>query len=148
MKAPLLIQVDLLGGADEPVRSRWLPLLARLAQDDRPVLLLAERPDRWAPTRSRVDRAFQRQSEIEAEVRRAGGALDGVIYVDLGLFSRRRQHERIVADLANRYDAQLGDLALIARPGKLAEVVTPFVGASELVEDDTAFERALEAELS
>lgn len=148
MKAPLLIEVELLGTADEPVRSRWLPLLARLAQNDRPVVLLAERPDRWTPTRSRVDRAFGRQSEIEAEIRRAGGALDGVIYLDLGLFSRRRQYERIMADLANRYDAELGDLELIARPGKLAEVVTPFVGASELVEDQEAFERALKAALS
>ena len=74
MKAPLLIEAELLGSADDPGRARWLPLVSDLKQVERPLVLVAARPDRWTPTRNRVDRAFMRQADIEAEVRRAGGA--------------------------------------------------------------------------
>jgi hypothetical protein len=128
MKAPLLLQIDLLGSPQEPVGDRWLAALSELASAERPLVLLDARPDRWAPTLSRVDRAFERQATIEAELRRAGGTLDAVIYLDFGLFGRRREYERNLADLANRYNVRVDDMTLVARPGKMAEALGELVG--------------------
>jgi hypothetical protein len=106
MKPPVLIQAELVGTPEQPVHPELLSVLAELHQAGLPLLLVAARPDRWAPTRNRVDRAFMHQATIEADLRRAGGALDAVMYLDLGLFSRRKQHELDLADIANRYGAR------------------------------------------
>ncbi len=143
MKAPLLVQIDLLGDPEHPVEPRWLPPLAELPRAERPLVLLDARPDRWTPTRSRVDRAFGRQAAIEAELRRAGGTLDAVVYLDLGLFGRKRQYERSLADLANRYNARLEEMTLIARPGKMAEALGGLVGNLVTVSGNDQFEHAL-----
>lgn len=145
MKPPVLIETDLLGSSDEPVRAHWLPLLSGLNQAERPLVLLAERPNRWTPTRSRVDRAFMRQATIEADVRRAGGALDAVIYLDFGLFTRKHQYRRNLADLASRYDAELKDVHAIVRPGKFADALGDIIGSVDAVSDEAGFEAALKA---
>lgn len=147
MKSPLLIQIDLLGTREQPVRARWLSRLAELPRAERPLVLLGARPDGWTPTRNRVDRAFGRQATIEAELRRAGGLLDAVVYLDFGLFGRKRQLERSLADLANRYNAALDDMTLIAAPGKIAEGLNGLVGRVATVENDDEFERELERAL-
>lgn len=135
MKRPVLIQAELVGTPEQPVRSDLLPALAALHQAGLPLLLVAARPDRWAPTRNRVDRVFMRQATIEADLRRAGGALDAMMYLDLGLFSRRKQHELDLADIANRYGCELADLRLLARPGKLLDALTPLVGQARAVDE-------------
>jgi len=145
VKAPLLIQASLLGNAEKPARARWLPLLSELKRAERPLVLLAMRPDRWAPTRNRVDKAFMRQATIEAELRRAGAALDAFIYLDLGLFGRKRQYQRNMADIANRYDCRLEDMHAIARPGKIADALRDVIGSLERVENDSEFKAALTA---
>jgi len=144
MKAPLLLQIDLLGDPEQPVADRWLPLLSELATAERPLVLLDARPDRWAPTLSRVDRAFERQATIEAELRRAGGTLDAVVYLDFGLFGRKREYERNLADLANRYNVRVEDMTLIALRGKMAEALGDLIGELVLVTDDKGLEVALE----
>jgi len=116
MKPPLLLQADLVGSVETPTAPALLPVLSELNQAGVPLVLMAARPDRWAPTRNRVDRVFLRQATIESDLRRAGGALDAIVYLDFGLFSRKRQHERSLADIANRYACTLADLHLIARP--------------------------------
>lgn len=144
MKPPLLVQGDLLAGDGQPVDPRWLPMLAALDQAERPLVLLAERPDRWAPTRNRVDRAFTAQAEIEAEIRRAGGALDAIVYLDVGLFSRRRQQRRNLGDLADRYDCKLDDLHALCRPGRIADALAAeVVGSLERIQTPAALESAL-----
>lgn len=145
MKPPLLVQADLLGNVDDPAHARWLPLLSELKQAERPLVLLAERPDRWAPTRNRVDRAFMRQATMEAEVRRAGGALDAIIYLDLGLFARKRQYERNMADLANRYDCQLEQVHAILRPGKIADALEGIIASVERIDNDAQLKAAFES---
>lgn len=136
MKAPLLVQLDLLGSSEEPVFSQRLPLLAELYRASIPLVLLAERPARWTPTRNQVDRAFDRQAHIEADIRRGGGALDALLYLDLGLFTRKRQFERILADLANRYSCRLGDVHALVRPGRIGDAIEPYVGRLERIEPE------------
>ena len=147
MKAPLLVELELLGSSDQPVEPRWLPLFSSLHQVNRPLSLLASRPTRWAPTRNHVDRAFMRQAAIEADLRRAGGALDAVLYLDFGLFVRKRQFERILADLANRYGCQLADIEAIVSDGRINEAIQPLVGHIQVVGDNDALEQALRAVL-
>lgn len=137
MKHPVLIEAELVGTPEQPIRPELLPALAELHQAGLPLLLVAARPDRWAPTRNRVDRAFMRQATIEADLRRAGGALDAMMYLDLGLFSRRKQHELDLADIANRYRCHTTELRLLARPGKLLDVLTPLVGEAVLLNSST-----------
>lgn len=146
MKPPLLIQADLLfGSTEDPAQARLLHLLSELKQADQPLVLVAERPDRWAPTVHRVDRAFMRQAGLEAEIRRAGGTLDAIIYLDLGLFGRKRQYRRNMADLANRYDCSLEQIHAILRPGKIADALSDIIGSVERIENDGRIDAALEA---
>ncbi|MDT8437853.1 MAG: hypothetical protein RQ729_02450 [Wenzhouxiangellaceae bacterium] len=147
MKPPLLIEIDLLGSPEQSVAAHWLPLLASLNQADRPLVLLAARPARWTPTRNQVDRAFMRQATIEADLRRAGGALDAVVYLDFGLFVRKRQFERVLADLANRYNCSLGSIEAIVPKGRICETVRPLVGITVEVNDEAAFEQALREQI-
>ncbi|MFU8878069.1 MAG: hypothetical protein ACNA7E_07990 [Wenzhouxiangellaceae bacterium] len=134
MKPPLLVELALLGSSQEPVHAHCLPVLAGLYRAGIPLVLLDERPTRWAPTRNRVDRAFDRQARIEADIRRGGGTLDAVVYLDLGMFTRKREFERVLADLANRYGCRLGDFHALVRPGKIAEAIQPHVGLLERIE--------------
>lgn len=143
MKAPLLLQIDLLGDPEQPIADRWLAALSELASAERPLVLLDARPDRWAPTLSRVDRAFERQATIEAELRRAGGTLDAVIYLDFGLFGRKREYERNLADLANRYNVRIEEMILIARAGKMADALGDLIGKLVLVADEKELEAAI-----
>lgn len=147
MKPPLLIEAELLSGADESAQARWLPLLSELKQLEWPLVLVAARPDRWAPTRNRVDRAFMRQADFEAEIRRAGGTLDAIIYLDLGLFGRKRQYQRNMADVANRYDCNLEDMHAIVTPGKIAEALEGVIGSVERIGGQAQFRTALEKSL-
>ena len=143
MKAPLLIDAGLIGNADEPADPHWMALLSQFRQLQRPLVLLAKRPDRWAPTRNRVDNAFMRQATIQAEIRRAGGALDAFLYLDLGLFGRRRQYERNMADLANRYNCSLKNIHAILRRGRAADALAGIVGPMDRIDDAAQFDEAL-----
>lgn len=147
MKPPLLIDADLIGSADEPSRARWLPLVSELKQVERPLVLVAARPDRWAPTRNRVDKAFLRQADFETEIRRAGGALDAIVYLDLGLFGRKRQYQRNMADVANRYDCNLEHIHAIVKPGKIADALEDVIGSVERIDGQAQFRTALESSL-
>ncbi|MBY6204611.1 hypothetical protein [Halomonas denitrificans] len=102
--------------------------LAELHRADRPVVLLAERPDRWAPTRNRVDRALEGQSRLEREIRRGGGELDAVLYLDFGLFSRRRKRRDILTELAERYGADRQELVAVVASSRMADAVRDAVG--------------------
>jgi len=145
VKPPLLIDASLLGSAEEPADPRWMPLLSEFKQVERPLVLLAERPDRWTPTRKRVDNAFMRQATIQAELRRAGGALDAFIYLNLGLFGRKRQYERNMADLANRYNCSRGSIHALLRRGRIADALVEIIGPIDRIDDDAQFEEALRA---
>lgn len=147
MKPPLLIDASLIGRAAQAADPRWTALLAEFKQVGRPLVLLAERPDRWTPTRNQVDKAFMRQAAIQAEIRRGGGALDAVIYLDLGLFGRKRQYERIMADLANRYACSLHDIRALLRRSRIADALAGIIGPMERIDDNAQLEESLQSVL-
>lgn len=125
MKRPVLIDIELIGHADQVVDPQILPALAELNQADRPLVLLAERPDRWKPTRNRVDQAFKLQADIEAIINRGGGMLDAILYLDFSLFSRLRQRREALADLADRYDCTLEQMvAITSNQGRMLETLS------------------------
>ena len=145
MKPPVLIEIGLIGTSDEPVRPTLLPVLSELNQADWPLVLLAIRPDRWKPTRNSVDKAFMRQAAIESGIHKGGGALDAIVYLDFGLFSRRRQRDRMFGDLADRYACRVDQMHAIARPGRIAESLRSRVGSIDVLERNSSLEADLRA---
>lgn len=135
MKAPILIDLQILGVDNDPIDDRLIAPLAELNQSDRPVVLLAVRPDRWKPSRNRVDHALQRQTTIEHAIHRGGGALDAVIYLDLGWFSRPQRRHRMLADLADRYGCATDALVALVGSSRMAEAIRSAVGRVEQVSD-------------
>lgn len=138
-RPPLLVDIGLLTGralrqpgtgtgSGAEIPGAVLRVLAELHRADRPLVLLAERPDRWAPTRNRVDRALEGQSRIEREIQRGGGVLDAVLYLDFGMFSRRRKRRDVLADLAARYGTDRSGLAAIVGSDRMADAVRDAVG--------------------
>ena len=124
MKRPVLIDIELIGHASQSVNPQLLPALAELNQADRPLVLLAERPDRWKPTRNRVDLAFKQQADIEAMINRGGGMLDAILYLDFSLFSRLRQRKVALVDLAERYDCELQQMiAITSDQGRMLDTL-------------------------
>lgn len=122
-KAPLLIQRELLlDGSGQPV-SETMDSLIRLLRGDRPVWLVAEQASGWRPTRRSVDLDLVLQQQIHQWTRRAGAALDGVLYLPEGLFVRRRRRNAQLDDLASRYDVTAADLTVIARDAGLLETL-------------------------
>lgn len=133
MKAPLLIELQVLGSDQDPVDDRLIAPLAELNQNDQPLVLLAERPDRWTPSRNRVDHALQRQTTIEHAIHRGGGALDAVIYLDLGWFSRPQRRRKVLADLAERYGCGTDALVALVGSERMSEAIRAAVGRIERV---------------
>ncbi len=122
-KAPLLIQRELLlDDSGEPLAAAMESLI-RLLRGDRPVWLAAEQASGWRPTRRSVDHDLVLQQQIHQWTRRAGAALDGVLYLPEGLFVRRRHRNEQLEDLASRYDATAADLTVIARDAGLLETL-------------------------
>ena len=141
--APILVDRGLLAADGRALGSRLLRRFAEMNQRDRPLVLLAERPDRWAPTRNRVDRALEGQSVLEAEIQRGGGALDAVLYLDLGLFSRRRRREEALSDLARRYGTDTDRLVALVGQSRMADALEDAVGLVRRLDDERALCDAL-----
>jgi hypothetical protein len=134
--APILVDRGLLPAADQALSRRLLRRFAEMNQRDRPLVLLAERPDRWTPTRNRVDRALEGQGVLDAEILRGGGALDAVLYLDLGLFSRRRRRQAALEDLADRYGIGTEQLRALVASERMAIALQGAVGEVVSVSDE------------
>jgi len=140
MKPPILIDVALMINAKGQIDPVLLPALAKLNQADRPLVLIAERPDGWKPTRSRVDLALQQQQDLEATINRGGGMLDAVLYLEFSLFTRKRHRMAALTDLADRYDRPLDQIhAIVPEQSRMTELlqdtdvqVYPIQGQHEL----------------
>lgn len=114
MTAPVLVQQALcLDENDQPLPGA-VAALVDVARVGRPVMLLTMRPERWRPTLHSMDRALSVQQALHQALTRAGGDLDGVIYLDYGLFTRDRARTSTLADLARRFRVELRDLTLIS----------------------------------
>jgi hypothetical protein len=143
-EAPILVDRGLLP-TDGRIGNRLLRRFAEMNQRDRPLVLLAERPDRWTPTRNRVDRALEGQSLLESEIQRGGGTLDAVLYLDFGLFSRRRRREEALSDLADRYGCGTERLMAVVASGRMADALHDTVGHLHRLDDAAQLPDALRA---
>lgn len=135
-QAPILIDRGLLQAPDGSIGRRLMRRFAEMNQRDRPLVLLAERPNRWTPTRNRVDRALEGQGVLEAEILRGGGTLDAVLYLDLGLFSRRRRRQEALEDLADRYGTETNQLRALVSGERMADALNGAVGEVKSVSDE------------
>ncbi|MFW5926647.1 MAG: hypothetical protein ACOCSR_01230, partial [Wenzhouxiangella sp.] len=84
-------------------------------------VLVAPRPARWRPTRRSVDRDLALQQQIHRMVSRAGAEIDGVLYLDTGLFSRRHRQRDEFEQTAQRYGRKAGEMTLIGSDQALVE---------------------------
>ncbi|NKI33818.1 hypothetical protein HFP89_01400 [Wenzhouxiangella sp. XN79A] len=137
-RAPILVDRALLPTAEAPIGNRLMRRFAEMNRLDRPLVLLAERPDRWTPTRNRVDRALEGQSRLEADIQRGGGALDAVLYLDFGLFSRQRRRHDALSDLADRYGVESQQLIALVASARMADALTEAVGVVRRLGDEAS----------
>lgn len=122
-RSPVLVQRELLlteRQVPDPVR---IEELVGFQRRGRRVLLVAEQPTRWRPTRKSVDHDLAMQQQLHQLIRRAGAELDGVVYLATGLFARRRARLEELDQLADRYDLTAADLTLVAREAILLESI-------------------------
>ncbi|MEN1727128.1 MAG: hypothetical protein AAGJ52_01695 [Pseudomonadota bacterium] len=126
---PLLIERVLLldGEQIDPVAIELVVALQRRGQ---PILLMAEQPHRWRPTRRSVDHDLALQQELQQRISRAGADLDGVIYLETGLFSRKRARQSELDQIGERYKVPAADLVFIGADPILLESVILIGGKS------------------
>ncbi len=120
--APILIQQKLLLNGDQPEPSAC-QLLIDFQRRGHHVVLLARRPQRWRPTRSTVNDELDVQRRLHEVIRRGGADLDGVLYLEYGLFSWRQTRYEALKSLAERYQRSAADLWLISRSHRELETV-------------------------
>jgi len=122
-RAPILIQRELLLDSRREPDPERIGQLVDFQRRRHRVLIVAEQPSRWQPTRRSVDHDLALQQQLHQLVRRAGAVVDGVIYLPTGLFSRKSARLEELDQLAARYDVTAADLVVIAREGILLEAV-------------------------
>jgi hypothetical protein len=122
-RAPILVQRELLLGERQQPQLARIEELVAFQRRGRRVLLVAEQPKSWRPTRKSVDQDLALQQQLHQLIRRAGAELDGVIYLATGLFARRRARLEELDQLAARYDVTAADLTVIAREPILLESI-------------------------
>ncbi len=117
---PVLVQRELLLADGQP-EVKNLEELVAFQRSGRRLLLVAEQPTRWRPTRKAVDHDLALQQQLHQLIRRAGAELDGVVYLTTGLFARKRARLQELEQLAERYSTSVGELSLIGRDAVLLE---------------------------
>ncbi len=119
---PVLVQRELLLADGQPEMAS-LEQLVSFQRRGRRLLLVAEQPTRWRPTRKAVDHDLALQQQLHQLIRRAGAELDGVVYLATGLFARKRYRLQELEQLADRYQTSSGELSLIGRDAVLLESI-------------------------
>ncbi len=119
---PVLVQRELLLSNGQADLER-LEELVGFQRSGRRLLLLAEQPTTWRPTRKSVDHDLALQQQLHQLMRRAGAELDGVVYLGTGLFARKRTRLQELDRLAERYGTSSGELVLIGRDAILLESI-------------------------
>jgi hypothetical protein len=128
LKAPrvLILSRDLLLDSPSSVskRAALFRHLAHLTRAGCRLILTAAEPLRWLPTRGSEDSALRAQKQIQEQLRRHGGDLDGIYYVRHSEMTQDRRRRAALRDLLQRYAIPPGDaLLLSANP--------PFLSAAE-----------------
>jgi len=130
---PILIERALLL-VDEEIDSAAIESIVALQRQGYHLLLLAEQPHRWRPTRRSVDHDLALQQELQQRISRAGAELDGVIYLETGFFTRKRTRTDALDSLASRYKVPAADLVFIGQDPSLLESVILSGGKSIAVD--------------
>lgn len=99
-------------------------LLAGLTRQGYQIILTASEPDRWVPTRRKVDQALVDQQYLVKGVRAAGGDLDGVYYVPRSLLTQDRNRSGALKDILARYGKE-------AETATLVSTSAPFLKAAQ-----------------
>lgn len=124
-KALLIISRDaLLASLEEGQDERMFRLLAGLTRQGHRIILTAPEPDRWVPTRRKVDQALVDQQSLMKGVRAAGGDLDGVYYVPRSLLTQDRNRSGALGDILARYGNEAATATLVSTS-------TPFLKAAQ-----------------
>ena len=134
-KPPILIQRELLLDASKNPDKLRIEEVVNFQRKGFRILLVAEQPMRWRPTRKAVDHDLMLQQELHQLIRRAGAELDGVLYLTTGLFARRRARLGQLDDLAARYDVDSADLIIISTEAILLESIIQTGGRALAVGD-------------
>lgn len=130
-KALLIISRDaLLAALQDSQPERIFRLVAGLSRQGHRVILTAPEPDRWVPTRRKVDQALVDQQSLMTGVRAAGGDLDGVYYVPRSLLTQDRNRSGALRDILVRYGKEAEAATLISSS-------TPFLKAAQSLGLDT-----------
>ncbi|AKS40396.1 hypothetical protein [Wenzhouxiangella marina] len=128
-RAPILIQRELLLNGAEPSADE-LERLVAFQRQGHSVLLVAIQPARWRPTRRLVDHDLALQQDLQQRIRRAGAELDGVVYLEAGLFSSKRARRREIDQLAARYNVAAADLVFLGCEPALLDLIIRCGGKS------------------
>jgi len=119
--APVLVERALLLGRSETPDAQRIEELVVFQRQGHRVLLVAPRPRSWRPTRRNVDLDLALQQQFHQMFSRAGGELDGVLYVETGLFSRRDAQKSEFGGIARRYGRKTEELTLMCSDSTLIE---------------------------
>ncbi len=119
---------------DEAINPTAVEHVVSLQRQGYHVLLLAEQPHRWRPTRRSVDHDLALQQELQQRISRAGAELDGVVYLETGLFTRKRTRSDALDELAARYKVPAADLVFIGQDPILLESIVLSGGKSIAVD--------------
>lgn len=120
--APVLIErALLLGRGDRTPDAGRIERVVSFQRRGHRVLLVAPRPASWRPTRRSVDHDLALQQQLHQLFSRAGAELDGVLYLDTGLFSRKHRQKDEFEQTARRYGRNVGEMVLIGSDQSLIE---------------------------
>jgi len=109
-----LIERNLLIDKEAGISSSAVSAAVRLHRAGWHILLLAERPERWRPTRKTMDQAMSLQGKLHEALTEAGGDLDGICYMDSGLFVQKKSRHNALEEVADRYGVSTDQLTVIS----------------------------------
>ncbi|KAA9131495.1 hypothetical protein F3N42_09260 [Marinihelvus fidelis] len=111
----LVISRDVLLLAEHsPLESGIFRALANLTRKGCHLLLTAPEPDKWLPTRGRVDHVLTAQSRLQKGIQECGGDLDGVYYVPRSLFTQDRNRRGALEDIMRRFGVSAKQTLLVS----------------------------------
>ena len=140
------------GEGRSEVADRLYRVLAGLHRRGVYLLLTAQAPDSWVPTKGGSDASLALQREIQAAVWEAGGEMDGIYYVPRSLLTQDRNRIGALRDILQRYKLDAADALLVSgstpflKAGDRLGIRTVWVPDSR--EDEGALTAALEGELT
>lgn len=99
----LISRDDILSAMGDELDMRLFRVLARLTRSGYHLLATAAQPDKWSASHGGPDDALLGPNSIRKRLSDAGGALDGVYYVQRSLLTQKRNRVQALEDMLQRY---------------------------------------------